>query len=228
MLELGVLVPTRSRPHNVGPIVEAWHKTGAFGVADLLFVLDRDDAKYDQYVEEFGKYPGPKAVVLPEWKPLVPKLNEVAWEQAARYRNVAFCGDDHVPVTPNWANRLVEEHLTGPTILYGRDGLQDEKLPTWWSMSSRIVRAMGKMVPAKVQHLFCDNAVKELGEEAGVLRYLDDLLIEHRHPFAGKAPADAQYERVNRPEQYARDAAAYQEWQRYGREVDVAVVRALS
>ncbi len=227
MFELGVLVPTRSRPQNVLPLVEAWHRTGAFGIADLIFVVDRDDARYDEYVSYFGLTTGPKVVVLPEWQPLVPKLNSVAWEQAARYRNLAFCGDDHLPRTPLWAQRLVEEHLTGPTILYGPDGFQDEKLPTWWSMSSRIVRAMGKMVPAKVQHLFCDNAVKELGEEAGVLRYLDDVLIEHNHPVAQKSKWDAQYERVNRPEQYARDAALFQEWQRFGKEVDVAVVRAL-
>ena len=227
MFELGVLVPTRSRPQNVVPVVEAWHRTGAFGVADLLFVLDRDDARYDDYVKELAHLPGPKVVLKQDWEPLVPKLNGVAWEQAARYRNLAFCGDDHVPRSPNWANRLVEEHLKGTSILYGRDGLQDERLPTWWSMSSRIVRGLGKMVPAKVQHLFCDNSIKDLGEAAGVLHYLDDVLIEHVHPFAGKAPVDAQYERVNRAEQYARDAAAYQEWQRYGKEVDAAAVRAL-
>lgn len=228
MYELGVLVPTRSRPQNVMPVVEAWHRTGAFGVADLLFVIDRDDARYDDYVRELANLPGPKVVVKQDWEPLVPKLNGVAWEQSARYRNLAFCGDDHVPMTPNWANLLVEEHLKGPTILYGRDGYQDANLPTWWSMSSRIVRAMGKMVPAKVQHLFCDNAIKELGAEAGVLRYLETVLIEHMHPFAGKAPVDSQYERVNRTEQYARDAALFQQWQAFEKEVDVAVVRALS
>lgn len=212
--ELAVLVPTRSRPHNVAPIVEAWNLTGAFGVADLIFVVDADDDVLSEYQAEFANAVQVQRVVAPKWQPLVPKLNRVAIKAAEdEYKVVAFMGDDHLPRTQLWASKLVTYHQTKRAgIVYGRDGLQDQRLPTWWSMDSRIIRLLGRMVPAEVQHMYCDNAVKLLGMKAGLLYYAGDLLVEHMHPIAGKAPMDAQYERVNRRQQYARDEAVFRSW----------------
>jgi hypothetical protein len=211
--ELAVLVPTRSRPHNVLPIIEAWSETGAFGVADLIFIIDRDDPKIGEYVDVIGQYPQVQRMFAQEWEPLVPKLNRVAVRAAIDYSAVAFMGDDHVPRTEMWAHKLIEDHqVRGARIVYGRDGLQDMKLCTWWSMDSRIICALGKMVPADVQHMYCDNAVMLLGRKIGSLGYDGRILIEHMHPLADKAPSDEQYERVNRREQYERDEVAFRAW----------------
>lgn len=205
--------------------------TGATGVADLYFILDADDMEYSRYHDEIRKFGWPNMVVLPEWKPLVPKLNRVAPEFADQYKAIAFMGDDHLPRTPMWAHKLIEDHLgrTGgfPQIVYGQDGLQDAKLPTWWSMDSRIVKALGRMVPSDVQHLFCDNAVKELGLRSRTLFYDERILIEHMHPLAGKADADAQYVRVNRPQQYQTDSVAFNYWLAHGAEQDATLVRSI-
>ncbi len=217
MSELTVLVPTRSRPHLVPRMVTAWQETGAFDVAELVFVIDRDDMAFDQYRRTLDRYPQVQVGTMGEWQPLVPKLDFAA-RQAADYADaVAFMGDDHLPRTDRWAHKLIAAHAVhGPSILYGRDGFQDKALPTWWSMSSSIIDALGRMVPAPVQHLYCDNAVKELGTAIGRLFYLEDVLVEHMHPIAGKGKMDAQYTRVNRRQQYARDEAAFRAWMRDG------------
>lgn len=229
MSDLVVLVPTRSRPHNVSGIVEAWHKTGAFDVAELYFVFDLDDMAAAEYNSIIRNLPGANMVCLPDWQPLVPKLNRAASEFSESHKAVAFMGDDHLPRTEMWAHYLIEDHFATPggrKVVYGRDGFQDQRLPTWWSMDSKIIEALGgKMVPADVQHLYCDNAVKELGERAGCLLYDERILIEHMHPVVGKAPMDAQYERVNRRQQYDADQAMFRRWLAYRADEDATLVR---
>jgi hypothetical protein len=96
-------------------------------------------------------------------------------------------------------------------------------------MTADIVRALGKMVPAPVDHLYCDNAIRDLGRRADCLTYLPDVLIEHMHPAAGKASTDPQYQRVNSRQQYKGDRAAYHQWIESAQlELDAATVRKLT
>lgn len=230
MTRLAVIVPTRSRPHNLSDIDRAWWATGAYGAADLIVGIDVDDAKYPAYVDWLRAHPHVKTAVASEWKPLVPKLNEFALLAAAdtQYTAIAFMGDDHVPITTMWAHMLVQHHMTNPgSIWYGPDGFQDKKLPTWWSMDSRLVQKLGRMVPAPVQHMFCDNSIKELGDKAGRLNYDERILIEHRHPVANKAEWDPQYERVNRFQQYQTDGELFQRWMADGLAADVSLVQSV-
>lgn len=236
MPDLLIIVPTRSRPENVPRVVEAWAETDAFDDARLTFVVDADDPKIDAYSSAIqgARIQHPGAIgrkTAPSWQPLVPKLNFVAVDYAGHGEHFAlgFAGDDHLPRTKGWARRYVEtlrEVRTG--IVFCDDGYRQD-IPTQWAMTADIVRAIGRMVPAPVEHLYCDDAVGALGSAAGVLRYLPDVLIEHMNPYAGgKAPMDAQYARVNGNEQYRRDRAAYRAWKRSGQlHGDAAIVRAL-
>lgn len=231
-VDLIVIVPTRSRPENVSRVVEAWRVTGAFvDRAELHFAVDGDDPAYPRYVEQLDAV----RAWLPDWehkitwsvhgtwRPLVPKLNAAAADLALFSPfALGFAGDDHVPRTPHWVRAYVDALRAGAGIVYGDDGYQHENLPTEWAMRTEIVNALGRMVPAPVDHLYCDNSIRELGRAAGLLRYLPDVTIEHMHPSAGKAPTDAQYDRVNGPEQYAGDRAAYREWKRSGLHADAA------
>lgn len=214
--DLLVIVPTRSRPEAVPRVVEAWENTGAFlDGAELLFVVDADDPAISDYVNQIN-FAGASRRVMATWQPLVPKLNAAA-ATAVRDADppfaIGFAGDDHLPRTPGWVRRYVDTlRAAGTGIVYGDDGYQHEKLPTQWAMTSDIVRALGGMIPAPVEHLYCDNAVHDLGQLLGRLYYLGDVLIEHMHPVAGKAETDEQYERVNSRQQYRGDRPAYRRW----------------
>jgi hypothetical protein len=232
MTDLAVIVPTRSRPGSIGGILEAWESTDAFDVASLWFVVDSDDMQIDHYraciPTVAGSRHGANMIVLPEWMPLVPKLNFVASEFAAEgeFPYIAFMGDDHLPRTNKWAHRLIHDHHRNPGwIWYGQDGFQNQNLPTWWSMDAEIVRRLGKMVPAPVQHLYCDNAVKTLGMAAGCLGYDETIMVEHMHPVVGKGKMDAQYERVNRAQQYQTDGDLFRSWVADGLERDAKILR---
>lgn len=215
-----VLVPSRSRPESVQRVVQAWHATGAFADnAQMRWVVDADDPGLGKYVEALADAAADGAavtwLVMKEWEPLVPKLN-IAAVAAARFGEweaLGFAGDDHLPRTPGWAAvylAALRELRTG--IVYGNDGYQGARLPTQWAMTVDIVRELGMMVPAPVEHLYCDNAVMDVGVQAECLRYLPDVLIEHMHPAVRKARTDPQYQRVNSPRQNRSDRAQYVAW----------------
>jgi hypothetical protein len=212
-----VIVPTRSRPEAIARIVRAWDDTGAWQSATLSFLVDGDDPRCEEYEAEFEAIKTPTLMslhVLPHWQPLVPKLNDwasmVAWHS---YRNLAFMGDDHIPRSPGWAaDMVIALDVMGTGIVYPDDGYQHENLASCWAMTVDIVRALGRMVPAPVEHLYCDNSIMDLGRAIGRLKYLPEVLVEHMHPVAGKAEQDEQYERVNGRRQYATDRRLYKAW----------------
>lgn len=215
-----VIIPSRSRPEAVGRIHDAWHDTGAWQVAEPFFVIDVDDPEFDRYQRELGARQMACRTV-PRWQPMVRKLNRTAADHASDPLGprpyLGFAGDDHIPRTIGWAQDYIGALETlGTGIVYPNDGYRGEELATTWAMTSDIVAKLGRMVPAAVEHLYCDNAVMDLGRAVGRLQYLPDVLIEHMHPAAGKATSDDQYRRVNGRRQYANDRAAYRAWRREG------------
>lgn len=220
--DLIVIIPTRTRPRSVAEVAAAWADTGAWSDgAELLFVVDRDDPEHDEYhaaVQAAARHyqESVSALVAPSWRPMVPKLNDAAlrlaegnWAPA-----LGFAGDDHRPRTRGW----VRAHLDalreiGSGWASCPDGYRTDRLPTQWAVTSDIVRALGRMVPAPVEHLYCDDSTRDLAEAAGAYAYLDEHLVEHLHPVAGHA-GDEQHARVNSARQYKVDKRAYRAWKK--------------
>lgn len=229
MPDLAIIVPTRSRPGNIERVISAWDFTNAWDHAGLVIVVDEDDPHYQAYVDLIDPAVCPiRLFSVPVWMPMVHKLDLAARELAELYWAVGFAGDDHLPQTIGWAERyLAVLRELGTGMVYGDDGYQGAKLSTEWAITSDVVRALGRMVPAPVEHMFCDNSILELFTAAGAVRHLPEIRIEHMHPYAGKADTDDQYQRVNGRDQMSRDRRTYQAWQRSEMADQVAAVRAL-
>jgi predicted O-methyltransferase YrrM len=237
MPELAVIVPTRGRPENVRRLIGAWDFTNAWDSADLVLVADSDDPEIQGYRDVVAETEHPdtgeplvRLIEMAVWMPMVHKLNMVAKDEAesGRYFALGFAGDDHVPQTIGWAARyLTVLHEMGSGMVYGDDGYQGIKLSTEWAVTADVVRRLGRMVPAPVEHMYCDNSIMDLFNEAHALRHLAEVRIEHLHPIVGKAQTDSQYQRVNHRDQFRRDRLAYERWRRDRLADDVAAVRAL-
>lgn len=221
MRDLLVIVPSRGRPTNAVRLAGAFDDTCIANTV-LTFAIDQDDPTCVGYAAvERARFCGP-------WQPMVSKLNAVAAHLAGEAFALAFMGDDHLPRTHGWDSLMLDAlRELGTGVVYGDDLLQGERLCSSWAMTSDIVQALDRMVPAPVDHMYCDNAVMELARAAGCLKYLPDVVIEHMHPLAGKAEADDGYRRVNSPQQYARDEARFRTWMADGLAADAAKVRAL-
>lgn len=217
MADLTVIVPSRGRPEAAHELVKAFDATCSADT-QLVFAIDeRDQAGiYD--------YPYNERATTLWWESttMVEALNQCAVALATGDPRVGetllpppfalgFMGDDHRPQSVGWDRAYLDAlRDLGTGLVYGDDLLQRQNLPTQVAMTADIVRALGFMAPPTLTHLYVDNFWKDLGIAAGCLRYLPDVVVEHRHPVAGKAQWDANYARVNDSVMYERDARAYE------------------
>ncbi|MGW4076053.1 glycosyltransferase family 2 protein [Streptomyces asiaticus] len=228
--DLLVIIPTRGRPDSVPAIVQAWNDTGA--TADLLFAVDTDDPELAAYKQHAAELKGDPRVrfTFGKRRRLCGTLNQQAVKAAKTYRFLAFLGDDHRPRPADrpWDERFRECLSGGPGIVYGNDLLQGENMPTAVAMTSDIVSTLGYMAPPALVHLCLDLCWLDWGKGMQRITYLDDMVIEHLHPAAGKAAVDQGYEEANSAEQVTADSAAYYEYRDGGGlEADLEKLRKL-
>lgn len=199
---LAVIVPTRGRPGNAARLAAAFRDTDALNAVPV-FVADHDDPELGAYrrLLDAGEIP---RLMVPDiggtGRGMCAALNYAATRYAELYEAVGFMGDDHLPRTAGWDDRVLEAlDSLSPRVVYGNDLLQGPNLPTAVFLQSRMIRAMGIMAPYSLRHLYIDNFWKHLGEQTGGLVYLEDVVIEHLHPVNGKAQWDERYRAVNAP-----------------------------
>jgi hypothetical protein len=232
IVSLVVIVPSRGRPHSVAGLAEAFVGTTHDRDTRLWIAVDSDDPDLGRYRDAVDRVDDPRVTVTAVLGGYMSvALNEAATAAVGdpTVDAVGFMGDDHRPRTGGWdiAYRSALAEMGGAGIVYGDDGLQSEALPTQCAMSASIVRTLGWMCPPVLRHLWIDNFWLDLGRAAGCLRYLPGIVVEHMHPYNGKAEMDAGYERVNSTEMIDADKAAYERYVAKCLDRDVEMVRAL-
>jgi len=224
--DLVVIVPSRGRPEAAAALARAFADTCTADTA-LVFAVDEDDpSDYGRLISNDGVH-----VHVGGNATMVEALNSAAVGQTLLDEPpfaIGFMGDDHCPRTLGWDQAYLDALKDlGTGIAYGNDLLQGERLPTQCAMTSDIVQALGYMAPPQLRHMYVDNFWLSLGQAAECIRYLPDVIVEHRHPLAGKAQWDAGYVRVNDRAVYRADEEAFAEYVRTRFAEDVAKVRAL-
>lgn len=223
--DLLVIVPSRGRPQNIAALWDAWQQTST-GHSQLLVAVDDDDLTLADY-EKVASACGIELTVGPRLR-MVPILNAVAFIRSQYHFAVGFMGDDHRPRTRGFDEQYVETlRDLGTGVVYGNDLLAGERLPTQFALTSDIVQALGGIAPAPVRHMFLDNQVYDLGHAIDRIRYLPDVIVEHRHPLAGKAIDDDGYREVNHPDAFEADRLVYADWYANQMPADVAKLKAL-
>jgi hypothetical protein len=202
MPDVLILVPTRERPGNARRLVKAVADTAVLDTR-IVFAVDDDDTSYD------GVSLAPAAVLRGPRRDMPAWTNDLAAALADDCRFLASLGDDHVPVNRGWDALLVAALDGRMGVAYGNDLHQGANWPTAAIIPSPVIIALGYMCPSVLGHLCADCFWKRLGQDLGCLEYLPEVVIEHRHPHAGKAPMDASYARSNSSGQTTADEAAY-------------------
>ena len=219
MSYLAALVPSRGRPQNIARLISTCERTCTRDTV-LHFGFDEDDPQLSANLAELKWHT--TALVRPRMG-LAAWTNELARVNAdAPY--LASIGDDMVPVTGGWDERLMEA-CGSCGMAYPNDGRRDD-IPEAIVMTGNIPRALGWICQPSIGHWYTDNVWADIGRGAGCLAYLPDVLVEHRHPnVPGGDPPDMTY--TEAAAGYAADLAAYQKWRLKGMRADIAKVRAL-
>ena len=216
MTDLAVLVPSRGRPRNVARLIEACERTCQLDTG-LHFGFDRDDPQLPACLKAADGY----SYSLRDRMELGPWTNELA-ELNSHLPYLCSMGDDMIPSTPGWDRQLVE--ACGPCGMAYPNDLRRADIPETIVMSTAIVRALGWMCQPGIGHWYTDNVWSDLGRGAGCLAYLQDVIVEHKHPnVPGGDPTDMTY--TDAAHRFPRDLAAYQKWRMTGMRRDIETVR---
>jgi hypothetical protein len=155
----------------------------------------------------------------------VKALNGVPASLLCQYEIIGLMGDDIRVRTNHW-DRLVFDRLHDKTgLIYGRDGIQDQRLCTHPFFSSEIVLATGYIHPPELHHFFGDNFFMDLLTPLGLIQFVPELFTEHLHCQTGRSPIDQTH--ITENARVDSDRRAYDAYRNSRLQSDIVKVRSL-
>lgn len=204
---LAVLVPSRGRPGNLARLHTALEATCA-GPHTLFVRLDDDDPA------DYPRIPGVEYVTGPR-SFFAASVNELAAvASASGATHLAVLGDDVLPETHGWDERMVSRLDGDVGVVYGSDGLEHlhgTDLPTHVVVPVELFTRLGWVALPTLRHLFCDNVWRELGRATRFV-YVPDVKLTHLHRWNKTAPDDQTYRDANDKAKRLDDRRAFEAW----------------
>lgn len=224
---IGIVIPSKGRPERCAEMIASARATASERVRFLVVI------PHEQSVAPYQAVVAEGAELLSAPTGFVRCVNRGAAALVDDVSIVGAFGDDVLFRTPGW-DLEVTKALATPGMAYGDDlvgsTLHGKPHPTAVWVSSEIIRALGWLAHASIEHQWADDIWRDLFEAAGCARYLPQVVVEHLHPAVGKAPMDPTYEAVfggneEAAQRAARDFAAYEAWKAVGMRADVETVQ---
>jgi len=107
-----------------------------------------------------------------------------------------FAADDIAFRTKGWdtiVSKEFDKYNDKILFVYGEDGFQHGRIGTHGFLHNNWIETVGYILPPKLASSYTDEWITELAIRVKRKCYIPDLLIEHFHPAAGKAPTDTTY-----------------------------------
>jgi hypothetical protein len=192
-----ILLPSIGRPESLCFAVESMVKN-ALGIFDLLVLQGGDECNQ--------------------------AMNQVPLDLISQHEIIGIMNDDARMRTRSWDRLVIDSFAGRPGLVYGRDGIKDESLCTLPFISSRMIQALGFVMPPGL-HYYADDYWMEISNHYQARWYVPELFIEHLHFSVGKSPMDATYQRGSDHWQY--DVSAWQEYRRTRLPMDIEKLRTI-
>lgn len=207
--KLAIAVPSRGRPHNLKRLSEALKET-CTGEYTLFARLDNDDDTLAEYLQLEGiEFMVDKRIFFTS---SVNELAQVA--DIEGFTHIAILGDDVLPETVGWDEKMIAALDNKLGVVYGSDGLEHlhgPDLPTHVVVPIEMYQKLGWIGLPASRHLFLDNAWRELGKLTQFI-YLPDVKLTHLHRWNKAAPNDQTYEEANDKIKRDHDRLAFENW----------------
>ena len=206
--KLAIAVPSRGRPHNLKRLSEALQRT-CTGEYTLFARIDTDDPEFNNYLNVDATIVTGERIFFTH---SVNELAQIALEQG--FTHLAILGDDVLPKTASWDEKMIAALGDELGVVYGSDGLEHlhgADLPTHVVVPIEMYEKLGWIGLPTSRHLFCDNTWRELGKLTNFI-YLKDVRLTHLHRWNKKAPNDQTYEEANDKEKREYDRIAFETW----------------
>jgi hypothetical protein len=203
-------LPSFGRPDAPGKMLDA---PGGMP-EDVVVLVNEDDPALDAYVDRARSWPARWGLTI------VPAGSRFA--EAVRHGFDFFdqidhllpyygiVDDDYWPITPGWWEKMIE--AAGDRYIALANNKQNFPKPYCCRlMGGELARAIGTIAPGKMRHNFSDDAWGVFAQDFGLLRPLENVIVEHRHwIFRGEMLKDATYERGS--SDLKEDCQRFAEW----------------
>ena len=206
---LAIAVPSRGRPHNLKRLSEALKKT-CTGEYTLFARIDNDDPTMVEYLQlDDIEFVVDKRIFFTSSVNDLAKIADIDG-----YTHIAILGDDVLPETEGWDEKMIAALNGELGVVYGSDGLEHlhgQDLPTHVVVPIEMYQKLGWIGLPTSRHLFLDNAWRELGKLTKFI-YLPDVKLSHLHRWNKAAPNDQTYEEANDKVKREHDRLAFETW----------------
>lgn len=197
-----VIVPVWRRPHRIVPLVESFRASRPGAPATLHFVVDLDDPETLEVT---------RTVIDGDVKVLVGMDNPRTFPRKANlgYRETSapwllLCGDD-VAFHRGWAwkalmcdrpgiNLISTNDRWNPRVTEGRHAVHPLLRRAWIDEAGASFDGPGTVAHEGYRHWYVDEEWTQKALAEDCFAYARHAVIEHLHPYAGKAEMDDVYE----------------------------------
>ncbi len=191
---ISIIAPTRKRPQNVTRLVDNIVNTVSnVQNVELLVYIDEDDEESIPALQYAAERVNTNAV---QGNKLIGSQMYNELGKLAQGDIFMFAADDIVFRTKNW-DTIVEQEFAKYEdkilLVYGNDGFQNGRIATHGFIHRYWVELVGYVLPPKLASAYTDEWVTDLAIRADRKCYMPNLIVEHMHPAAGKAPTDETY-----------------------------------
>lgn len=183
------LLPSRRRPSSLTRFFTAYRETGGSTPGMVLIDADDYESNSEAYAAVLANLPAGWHLRTTKGVTQGDKVREV-WSEVRDCAWIGLLGDDCVPETPRWDQRLVA-NLDRCLIASCDDGWQaPNRVANCWVISGELVRTIGYLFPPGLHHLFIDDIWETIGRDGLCWRCDMSVKVAHRNVLRGDAPAD--------------------------------------
>ena len=198
------ILPSRSRPHNLSRLIDAWVRTGSS--TPVVVCIDSDDPCREQY--ETMAIPDRWHIVVGTRCPLSDIYNNT-YVRRWNATWFGFIADDVVPVTKDWDISLIK--AAGNDGMAVPAGGETTGGCPHFVLGGDLVRSVGWLSLPGLDRIYIDTVWGDIAKSRGVYREINDVRLEHHHFSNGKALLDKTYLKGNK----AQDKLIYNNWRQH-------------
>jgi len=198
---ISLLCPTRGRVHNMSRLWSSITETTSHPEkVELIFRLDKDDLHSILTADRLQQLSDKLTVKLFSKESHFPQVGN-NWNDCwkiAKGEIFMLCGDDLVFETPGWDDIVRREFSKVPDriiLLYGQDGIQNERLATHGFLHKNWTDTVGYFAEPHGLTFYNDTWMHEISKLINRDVYCPELVIWHKHWSVG-APMDETYKRM--------------------------------